>query len=67
MSKVIPFVSAAEHEYQEYVRLVGVMNADPTFENAHAAAKQWWRFMALYNGPADDDLLNRKMLEPHQL
>lgn len=67
MGEVTPFVSAAECEYREYVRLVEVMNADMTFENAAAAAKQWWRFMAEYDGDANDAYLSAKMLEPHQL
>lgn len=49
MGEVTPFISLAEQEYQEYVRLVGVMNANLTFENARAAAKQWWRFVAAYD------------------
>lgn len=67
MSEIASFQSRADREYREYVRLVEVMNDDLTFENARAAAKQWWRFMEVYDSPADDGFLTHKMLEPHKL
>jgi len=53
MSNVVAFPSQAEREYQEYVRLVEIMNEDLTFENARAAAKQWRRFMEAYEPSCD--------------
>lgn len=67
MSNVVPFLQPAEREYEEYVRLVGVMNNDLTFENARSAAKQWHRFMNAYDEPRNDAALGSVALEPLKL